>query len=242
MHLLKEIIKGGLQLKEYKIFIFNNKNNLDMDLKVVSLPEIQDSAKNVTKQDIDGRDGTLTEFNGYTNDTKQVECDYRGNQPDKIVKWLRGKGPVIFGNRPDRFYNAEINNSVPLNQVIENKLYNFLVQFDCQPFGYLLDGQEYRVITSGTKLLNGKADYISKPLVRISGTGLCTFTINSRTFTISEIGTSITIDSDIESCYAGKDEMINGDYPYLEPNVENSISWSGSGVTKVEIMPRWRCI
>lgn len=228
-------------MKENKILVFNNKNNLSMGLKVVSLPSIQDSTKSTNNLDIEGRDGTLTEFNKYTSDIKQVECDFRGSDTDKVIKWLRGKGKVIFGNRSDRFYDAEILNPVPLNQVIENKLYNFIVQFDCQPFGYLLDGQEIRTITSGTILNHNKADYISKPLITIYGAGSCTFTINSRSFTITEIGTSITIDSSIESCYNGKDNMINGKYPYLDIG-ENTISWTGTGVTKVEIKPNWRCI
>ncbi|MZK53658.1 phage tail protein [Clostridium beijerinckii] len=241
MHSKNKEIKEVLQLKENKILVFNNKNNLQMGLKVVKLPEIQDSTKSINNIDIEGRDGGLTEFNKYIKDTKQVECDFRGSNPDKIIRWLRGKGPVIFGNRPDRFYDAEINNSVPLSQVIENKLYNFIVQFDCQPFGYLLDGQEIITLTNGTTLLHSKADYKSLPLITIYGTGSCTFNINGRTFTITEIGTSITIDSDIEGCYNGKDNMINGKYPYLDIG-ENVISWTGTGVTKVDVMPRWRCI
>lgn len=228
-------------MKENKILVFNNKNNIDMNLKIVSLPPIQDSTKSTNDVDIDGADGTLTEFNKYTSDIKPVECDYQGNDPDKIVRWLRGKGPVIFGNRPDRFYNAEIVNPIPINQIIENQLYNFLVQFKCQPFGYLLDGQDFRTITNGTILNHNKADYISLPIITIYGTGSCIVTINNRNFTITEIGTSITIDSSIQKLLCWKENKINGPYPYLDIG-ENLITWTGTGVTKVEIKPNWRCI
>jgi phage-related protein len=213
-----------------------------MNLKVVKLPPIQDSTKSTNDVDIDGRDGNLTEFNKYTSDIKQVECDLRGSQIDKVVKWLRGSGPVIFGNRPDRYYNAEIVNVVPLEQIIENQLYNFPIQFKCQPFGYLLNGKDKRSITNGIQLFHNKADIISLPIITIYGSGSCTFNINGRVFTISEIGTSITIDSTIKMCYDGKEDKINGPYPYLEPDVNNTITWSGTGVTKVEITPNWRCI
>lgn len=230
-------------MKEDRVLIFNGINNKDMDLKVVSLPPIQDSTKSTNDADIDGMDGTLTEFNKYTSDTKSVECDYKDEScdPDKIVSWLRGSGKVVFGNRPDRYYNAEINNVVPLSQIIENQMYNFIVQFKCQPFGYLHEGQKKITLTSGTTLLNNKVDYYSLPVITIYGTGSCTFTINGRTLTITEIGGSITIDSTIESCYNGKDNMISGDYPYLDVS-KNIISWSGSNVTKVEIITNWRCI
>ncbi|WP_315069611.1 phage tail protein [uncultured Clostridium sp.] len=228
-------------MKEYNILTYNWKNNLTMNLKIVKLPYIQDSTKSTNDIDIDGKDGTLTEFVKYTSDVKEVECDFRGSNVNEVVKWLRGKGPVIFGNRPDRYYDAEIVNVVPLDQIIEDQLYNFPIQFKCQPYGYLLDGKDKRIIISGTKLFHNKADTISLPVITIYGTGSCTFNINGRAFTITEIGTNITIDSTIRSCYDGKDDKINGKYPYLDIG-ENLITWSGSGVTKVEIKPNWRCI
>lgn len=228
-------------MKEDRVLIFNNRNNLSMGLKVVSLPPLQDSTKLTNDVDIDGMDGNLTEFVKYTSDIKQVECDLRGADTNKVIRWLRGKGKVIFGNRADRFYNAEIVSTVSLNQVVENGLYNFLVQFKCQPFGYLIDGQEVITISNNTTLYNNKADYKSLPLLTIYGTGSCTFTINARSFTITEIGGSITIDSSIGSCYNGKDNKLNGKYPYLDIE-ENVITWTGAGVTGVEITPNWRCI
>lgn len=228
-------------MKEDRVLIFNNRNNLSMGLKVVSLPPLQDSTKLTNDVDIDGMDGNLTEFVKYTSDIKQVECDLRGADTNKVIRWLRGKGKVIFGNRTDRFYNAEIVSTVSLNQVVENGLYNFLIQFKCQPFGYLLDGQEPITILNNTTLYNDKADYKSLPIITVYGTGSCVFTINSRSFTITEIGGSITIDSSIGSCYDGKDNKISGKYPYLDVE-ENVISWTGAGVTGVEITPNWRTI
>jgi phage-related protein len=224
-----------------KTLIWNGKKSEDMALKIVSLPLVQLSTEKITEKEVDGRDGTLTQFNGYTSDVKSVECDYRGNNPYKISSWLKGTGEVIFGNLPDRYYKARINNVVPLSQVIENKLYNFTIQFKCQPFGYLLDGKEPIILTNGTTINHNKATHKSLPVITINGTGSCTFTINNRSFSISEIGTSITIDSFLEEVYDEKGDKMEGYFPYLDAG-ENNISWTGTGVASVNIIPNWRCL
>lgn len=100
-----------------KTLIWNNRRSEDMGLKVISLPPIQLSTEKVEKKPVDGRDGDLTEIKGFQNDTKAVECDYRGNNPLKLLDWLQGSGEVIFGDRADRYYKARINNIIPLSQI-----------------------------------------------------------------------------------------------------------------------------
>lgn len=223
-----------------KTLIWNNKKAEDMGIKIISLPPIQLSTERVEEKEVEGRDGTLTETDGYTSDTKQVECDLKGADTQKIIQWLKGPGEVIFGNLPDRYYKARINNVVPLEQVIENQLYSFPIQFRCQPFGYLLGGKEVLTLTTSTILNNNKCTYKSLPLITIYGTGACTVTINSRTFNITEIGGSITINSDLELVLNGKGRYMKGLFPYLEPG-ENNISWIG-GISKIEIVPHWRAL
>jgi len=224
-----------------RTLIWNNKKAEDMEVKIISIPPIQLSTERVEEKEVEGRDGTLTETDGYTTDTKQVECDFRGADTQRILQWLKGNGEVIFGNIDDRYYKARINNAVPLNQVIENQLYSFSIQFRCQPFGYLLDGNNIKALTTATTLKHNKCTYKSLPLITICGTGACTVTINGRTFNISEIGGSITIDSDIELVLNGKGNYMSGLFPYLDPG-ENNISWTGTGVTRLDIVPHWRAL
>lgn len=222
-------------------FIWNGKKAEDMGVKVISLPPLKQSTERVTEQEVEGRDGSLTELDGYETDTKQVEADYIGTNPRQVSNWLKGSGDVIFGNMDDRYYKARINNFVPISQIIENHLYSFPVAFRCQPFGYLLDGKEEKTISNGTVLFHDKADYISLPLITINGTGACTFTINSRSFNILEIGGTITIDSDIEEVLNGKGNQMIGKFPYLDAG-ENTISWTGTNITSVILKPNWRAL
>jgi len=223
-----------------KPLIWNNIKAKDMGVNVISLPPIQLSTERVEEKEVEGRDGTLTETDGYTADTKPVECDFRGADTQRILQWLKGNGEVIFGNIDDRYYKARINNVVPLDQVIENQIYDFPIQFRCQPFGYLLEGKNTKILTTGTTLKHNKCTYKSLPLITIYGTGACTVTINGRAFNITEIGGSITIDSDIELVLNGKGGYMEGLFPYLEPG-ENKISFTGT-ITKFEIEPHWRAL
>lgn len=223
-----------------KTLIWNGIKAESMGVKIISLPPIQLSTERITEEEVVGRDGSLTDFDGYSPDTKPVLCDFRGANTQKLLGWLKGKGEVIFGNMPDRYYKARINNVVPLDQVIENELYNCNIQFRCQPFGYLLDGKDVLALTTGATLNHSKATYISLPLITIYGSGACSVTINGRTFNVTEIGGSITIDSDIKLVLGGKGMYMTGLFPYFDIG-ENNISFTGN-ITKLEITPRWRCL
>ena len=223
-----------------KTFVWNNKRAEDMNIKTISLPDIKLSTERKTETVIPGRDGFLTELDGYDGDTKQVTADYKGNNPLKIAQWLKGEGEVVFGNLPDRYYQARINNMIPISQIIENEMYTFPIEFRCQPYGYLLDGKEEITITSGTILNHNKADTESLPIITINGTGPCAFTINSRTFNITEIGGSITINSLMKLVYNDKGDKMTGKFPYLDIS-ENLITFTGTGITSVNIVQQWRC-
>ena len=219
-------------------------NGIDLEkegVKIISLPPFQLSTKRVNDIDIQGRDGTLTEYDGYTSDSKTVEADYKGNNQVKLLNILESSNEVIFGNIPDRYYKCRLDNQIPLSQIIENQLYNFLIVFKCQPFGYLLSGKNIIELVQQIPIDN-PGTYKSLPLITVYGTGACTLIVNGTSYPITNIYGAISLDSDIEEVLNNKGEYFESDYfPELQVG-ENIISWIGSGVTKVEITPRWRCL
>ena len=78
------------------------------------------------------------------------------------------------------------------------------------------------------------------PIVTINGNGACSFTINSRTFNITEIGGSITINSLIKLVYNNKGDKMTGKFPYLDIG-ENVINFEGANINSVSIVSNWRC-
>lgn len=222
-----------------KTLIWNGKTAEQMKLKIISLPPIQVSTERIDEEDIEGRDGTLTYINGFTSDEKEVEADYIGNKPYEIVNWLQGDGEVIFGNLPDRYYKARINNVVPLQQVIENQLYNLLIKFKCQPFKYHFEGNEGKTFTISGSVVENPGTYKSLPLITVYGNGAGALLINGITYTITNIGGSITIDSETKEVLNNKGDYVETDnFIELVPG-ENTIIFSG-GITMVEIVPHWR--
>ncbi|MBN1070499.1 phage tail protein [Clostridium botulinum] len=219
------------------MFIFNNISSEDMGLVVQELPPISTPEEILNKSDVPGGVPILQNC-GYSLLEKPCICHYEGNNPDKLLQWLRGSGKVIFSNLKDRYYKSYIGNKIPLEQILRNKLYKFPVIFTCKPFGYLLDGDIPIIITKTTKLNNVKCTYKSLPTITIKGTGSATFSINNRSFKITNINGEITINSEKESVLNDRGEYMEGEFPYLDPG-ENLITWIGN-IKEVTIIPYWR--
>ena len=94
-------------------------------------------------------------------------------------------------------------------------------------------------IEEGT--ITNPTNYDALPLIRIVGSGDCTLTVNGKIVTLTDNDSGITLDCETKRAYNGvtpKDSGMTGDFPVLIPG-ENTISWTGSGVTQVNITPRW---
>ncbi|WP_061342909.1 phage tail protein [Clostridium botulinum] len=219
------------------MFIFNNISSEDMGLIVQELPPISTPEETINKSDVPGGVPILQNC-GYGLLEKPCTCHYEGNNPDKLLQWLRGSGKVIFSNLKDRYYKSYIGNKIPLEQILRNKLYKFPVIFICKPFGYLLDGDIPIMVTKPTKLNNVKCNHKSLPTITIKGTGSAIFTINNRSFKITNINGEITINSEKESVLNDRGEYMEGEFPYLDPG-ENLITWIGN-IKEVTIIPYWR--
>lgn len=93
----------------------------------------------------------------------------------------------------------------------------------------------------GTKQIYNPTLFASKPLIRVTGTG--TVGIGDNTITVASGYTYVDIDSEIQDCYCGTQNanslvtFSNRKFPELQPGI-NGISL-GTGVTSVQITPRW---
>jgi phage-related protein len=222
------------------MFIWNNISSDDMDLITEKLPEISISIPKSEEVEVDGRDGHLTQLGGYESDTKEVDAHYIGEDPYRICSWLRGSGEVTFGNDKDFYYKAMISNKIPLEQLVANKLYYFPIMFRCQPFKYFILGKKALTLTTSGVVINNHGNYESLPIMTISGNGNITVSINSRSFVITGLSGSITIVSEIEQVLDDKGELMEGAFPYFDVG-KNVIHWSGN-VSKINIIPNWRCL
>lgn len=116
----------------------------------------------------------------------------------------------------------------------------FSLTFDCMPQRFLTAGQTMTEVTNGAEFYSPSA-FDSQPLLRVYGNG--TLTVNSDVITVANNSNAyVDIDSELMDCYYGtvnlnsKVSFATKEYPVLVPG-SNTISFTG--ITKVELKPRW---
>ena len=233
-------------------FEFAGARNTDKGVRLLSLPVRYHPAERGKLVEVPGRDGYLWAADGaFDNVLTRVQCQTADDADMAVVSaWLRGAGELRFSDDPDRFYRArvtkEFSQSAAMNRFVNQA---FTVTFDCQPFLYHVeaeDGDDAEITTSPHTLTN-PGTYESAPRIKITGTGTAVLTIGTQIVEVDDLGGGIIIDSELGECFDLTETqlknsvvtLMDDDFPTLAPGA-NIISWTGTGVTKVTVTPRWR--
>jgi phage-related protein len=83
----------------------------------------------------------------------------------------------------------------------------------------------------------------SLPKITVYGTGSRNLTINGKLVVLNILSGSLVLDGELKTCYYGsvaQNQNMTGDFPVL--NVGSNTITLGTGITKIEIEPRWRYI
>lgn len=200
---------------------------------------------------VPGRNGDLIIDNGRYENTDVVYHafiyrDFGVNVEGFRNLLLSRKGYVRIEDtyHPDEFRFGIYNGNFSADVVEWLEAGEFDLTFNCKPQRFLKDGYDRAFgadaysFTSDGSLLNDTAQ-TAKPLLRVYGTG--TFTVGSGTMTISSASTYTDIDCDLMDAYKGSTNCngnISGTFPTLEPG-SNAVDLPGSGISKIEIIPRW---
>ena len=205
----------------------------------VPAPEIR-----VTETEIPGRDGVLVETDGcYGTITIPVEFNYLV-PPEKWMdayrkakRWLTGSGWLVLEDDQDYMYKV-LYVKITDTERTSRRIGNFTAEFTCDPYAYLVSGQQEHSVTD--VLYNPYM--LSHPVYKITGEGVCALTVNGNTMS-ANVGQNITIDTELMIAYREDGTMQNtevtGDYEklYLQEG-ENTITvTSGFEVT---VQPNWR--
>lgn len=221
-------------------FIFKNKNSLSLDIVIedYTMPPVQDAEKEVEILEIPGRDGFLTIDKNRRKPTTKVVSGVLINEDNKYIvrDWLKGSGKLMLSNDEGVFYKASIIKP-PLFPDHWNKGWNIEIEFLCQPYGYLPEGQNTITInTKGTEIHNSYED--SQPYFKIIGSGNVDLFINSNKI-ILDLDGYIEIDSELKESW--KDSLPKpfiGSFPVFKQGA-NTITWGGN-ISSIEVIPRWR--
>lgn len=224
-------------------FSWNGIDAITKGIITEKLPSRDSAMPRVNKVSVPGRDGFLTiDEKCFEPIVKTVEfhCDGKVSL-DNIKEWLTGNGEIIFENEPDRYYKASILNQISFTDIIP-KVQKGIIIFDCQPFGYLITGKTTVTISATNSTIVNPGNYYSEPYIKLYGSGNVALTVNGTTTVINNVSSYVEIDTELDQFYKGTTSMegnVVGNCPTFQVG-SNTIAWTGT-VTKLEIIPRWRC-
>ena len=225
--------------------IWKNKNSNDISGLIISeLSPISKPKMRTNVTEIDGLDGDIVDYLGYKSYNKSVLIGLTKNYDiDEIIAYFNGSGKLVLSNEPDKYYNAQIIDSIDYNRLINFK--KAIVKFYVQPYKFLLNESSYilEIATETSLSVLNKGLEKSKPIITLYGTGEIEILINGNSIFSVNMGTDeyITIDSEKEEAYKDavlKNRQMSGTFPELNPGI-NVISWVGN-LTKIEVAPKSR--
>lgn len=198
---------------------------------------------------IPGRSGSLTLLEGdavYDDIVLSIDCFVRDlSKLDQISAWLRGRGALVLGNMPDRYYDARCVNQIEMAKILRGRNHRtFPAVFRCKPYRYVYSAPATITKTVSGQTITNPGNVDAEPLIVVTGSGDVTLTIGAKTVQIAGLASKITIDVAAGLAYNGEINLtgsLTGDWPMTIPPGNSTVSWTGS-VTKVEITPGWRYI
>lgn len=236
-------------MRNYIILNGVNSNTLT-GLLISKLPPITKPKQRTQTEEIDGRDGDIVTTLGYGAYDKSIDIGLYGDfDIEDIMTYFNSKGTVTFSNEEDKYYNYQIVDQIDFDRLIRFKTAK--VKMHVQPFKYSsVEGTRTYNITSEEEItINNSGNYVSKPVISITGSGTINLSVNGYEVLVIELGedaTTITIDTaNMEAYNQNTSELMNrsvtGDYDNLYLNAgSNTISWTGT-ITQIQITnySRW---
>ena len=233
-------------------FIFRGIDSRDIGVVVEDMFDVHRPKRNAQTIQVPGRDGRLTQDDGtYDTYTISGKVNCFGAPLSDVYAWLSGSGDLILGDEPTRSIRASATAQIKNTRFRCDGCYDSLqVSFDCQPFRYHVEqteGANDIPLTSSPATVSNPGTYKSAPRLTIEGTGDAVLTIGTQILEVTDLAGGVIVDSESCECFDLTETALRNDrvtlmddaFPTLAPGA-NIISWTGDGVTKVTVAPRWR--
>ena len=227
-------------------FILNNTINSRsaLGLRITDPPTIPPSKRIVDSIEVDGREGTLTILKGWEDITFHMKAALMGANLQSrfrdILPQILAAKTIHFSSDTGVFYNIKHIQASVLERKLSS-LYEFSLSFTCAPFRYIRNVAMIARTASGT--VSNPGSVYSLPRITVFGTGSRTLTINGKPIVLNILSGNLVLDSELRTCHFGnvaQNNRMTGDFPVLNPG--NNTITLGTGITRVEIEPRWRFI
>ena len=233
-------------------FIFRGIDSRDIGVVVEDMFDVHRPKRNVQTIQVPGRDGRLMQDDGtYDTYTISGKINCFGAPLSDVYAWLSGSGDLILGDEPTRSIRASATAQIKNTRFRCDGCYDSLqVSFDCQPFRYHVEqteGANDIILTSSPATVSNPGTHKCAPRLTIEGTGDAVLTIGTQILEVTDLAGGVIVDTELCECFdltetALRNErvtLMDDSFPVLHPGA-NIISWTGDGVTKITITPRWR--
>ena len=233
-------------------FIFRGIDSRDIGVVVEDMFDVHRPKRNVQTVQVPGRDGRLMQDDGtYDTYTISGKINCFGAPLSDVYAWLSGSGDLILGDEPTRSIRASATAQIKNTRFRCDGCYDSLqVSFDCQPFRYHVEqteGANDIILTSSPATVSNPGTHKCAPRLTIEGTGDAVLTIGTQILEATDLAGGVIVDAELCECFDLTETALRNErvtlmddcFPVLHPGA-NIISWTGDGVTKITITPRWR--
>lgn len=235
-------------------FSFKGMDSREMGVYLVEPLEIPAAERQMRFEEVPGRAGALAiDQGGFLDVDATMEAYMRdGTRMSAVRAWMQGAGELILSTDATRFYRARVAGEVETPRSGRGLTSRGLtVPLRVSPFRYHVpaageDGDDVP-LTSSPATVTNPGTYASAPRIKVEGTGNVVLTIGTQIVEVENLEDGIIIDSELGDCFNltetallnHKVTLMDDEFPTLAPGA-NIISWTGDGVTKITVTPRWR--
>lgn len=213
-----------------------------LGLMIEKMPSHKRAALRYTEYEIPGRDGVLHTVDGYGAFDLQVTVtmiDEDAAFRQTVNAWASGSGDLYTSDNPQKCFRASVLKEVAYTRRMYGGRYydTAKITFRCQPFMYETKPKLYTYTQSGTIVNPGNVP--SLPLIKVTGSGDCSFSIGGQSVTLTGVTIPVTIDSEAGYAYTESGAVtMQGSFPEIA--LKDSAVEVGSNITKLEIVGNWR--
>lgn len=227
-------------------FCYDGVDSRDYGIYLSSAIKIGATQPNVDSTHVPGRNGDILSYDGSYSDISVVAEGFvhgpnAAAAAATIAQWTVGNPGYhkLEFSFEDGFRMARALSGPDLVPLTDNIL-TFTLEFVCSPQVYTHSGQEAIQISNGGTLHNPWMDAL--PEITIRGVGNATLTVGDTVIKIVGMQSPITLDSETwnaHNTFGDCNDLISApQFPVL-PHGDTKISWTGGGVVRVEVKPRW---
>jgi phage-related protein len=213
-----------------------------LGIRITSPPKIAPAKRVVDHINVDYREGSLTLKKGWEDVCFGMRVALIGSgltaRYAALLPVLADAKTIWFSGDSSVYYKIKhIEAGAPIKTM--GRLHEVELEFTCAPFRYMRNVQMVTLTSAGSVTNPGTA--YSQPRLTVYGTGQRTLTVAGKQIGLNILSGHLVIDSELLECHYGnvaQNGHMTGGFPVFAVG-STPISWQ-SGITKVEIEPRWR--